>query len=56
VIERTFKAIPEGKIEESENLFFLAGWRISSGTNWQDLLQSKNDALGKASPRVLAKP
>ena len=41
VIERTFKVIPEGKIEESENLSDPAGWGFSSDTNWQDLLQSK---------------
>lgn len=41
MIERTFKAIQEGKIEESENRSYLAGWGLSSGTSWQDLLQSK---------------
>ena len=41
MIERTFKAIPEGKIEESDNQSYLAGFGRSSGTNWQNLLRSK---------------
>jgi hypothetical protein len=41
VIERTFKEIPEGKIEESDTWPFLASLGYSSGKTWADLLKSK---------------
>jgi hypothetical protein len=39
--ERTFQNIPEGKLSESDHLFFLVNLGWSTGTGWQELLRSK---------------
>jgi len=41
VIERSFKEIPKGKIEEADNHAFLVSLGYSSGKIWADLLKSK---------------
>lgn len=41
MIERTFKDIAEGKIEEVDHESYLASLGYSSGKNWKDLLLSK---------------
>ncbi len=41
MIERYFKDIPAGKIEESESHLFLASLGLSPGKTWADLLKSK---------------
>jgi hypothetical protein len=41
MIERTFKEIPEGKIEESDNHSYLVSLGLSSGKTWADLLKAK---------------
>ena len=41
MIERTFKDIPEGKVNEADQQSFLVRLGWSQGTTWDDLLRSK---------------
>lgn len=41
MVERTFKDIPDGKIDEADQQFFLANLGWSKGYTWDDLLHSK---------------
>lgn len=41
MIERTFKNIPDGKIDDADDQSFLLGLGWSQGSTWDDLLQSK---------------
>lgn len=40
-MERAFREIPEGKIEEADNHAFLVSLGLHSGKSWGDLLKSK---------------